>query len=640
LSDIEIPADSTIQVLDHGFVRLDGAMADDLSVVNGARVSFARRKTEMEESDEGLIRFLMRDRHGSPFEHNAFRFHIRCPIFVAREWFRHRIGCLTGDTEVTFVDINGHAHMRKRIDEIVEMWQHGEGDGHALTPDQRRRVRELNAEGRSQRSIARELGLGRPSVRSCLAGANGLRDARWRLRRMRVRVLDESNGEFRHGHICDVFDKGVQPVYRLTLEDGKQLSLTENHRLLSSSGWATLREAVGLKGDMETAFMTRECHVMVNGGPAHHDPAWLAARRSEGLSVQQIADQAGCSYHTVRKWLKRHDLTFDPSERGHEAWNKGKSGYRTNLRHTDEHLAAIRRARSGPASNFWRGGIASDRATIAAWTTSQAPKVHHHFDYTCQSCSVRGGTLHAHHIAPVWLEPARGRELSNLISVCEDCHRAIHRTRATELSFMRRFADREGPTEDVELPVRRGFKLTAHAVRVIAIRYVGMRQTYDLGIEGPWHNFVANGLVVHNSFNEFSMRYAKATDDFYVPEPEDVRTQVGKPGAYTFEQVSPELAEEAREELETVYRDAYAAYARLVEKGVARELARSVIPVGAYTQFYWTVNARALMNFVSLRNAEFAQLEIRRYAEAVEAFFAGQMPVTHAAFVANDRTAP
>ena len=79
-------SENTIELLDHGFVRLDAAMADDLSVVNGARVSFARRKTEMDESDEALIRFLMRDRHGSPFEHNAFRFHIRCPIFVAREF--------------------------------------------------------------------------------------------------------------------------------------------------------------------------------------------------------------------------------------------------------------------------------------------------------------------------------------------------------------------------------------------------------------------------------------------------------------------------------------------------------------------------------------------------------------------------
>src|SRR5438445_9866620 len=85
-------AEDAIRVLDHGFVRLDGAMATDLSVVNGARVSFARHKDEMDASDEGLIRFLMRDRHGSPFEHNAFRFHVRCPIFVAREWFRHRIG--------------------------------------------------------------------------------------------------------------------------------------------------------------------------------------------------------------------------------------------------------------------------------------------------------------------------------------------------------------------------------------------------------------------------------------------------------------------------------------------------------------------------------------------------------------------
>jgi len=154
--------------------------------------------------------------------------------------------------------------------------------------------------------------------------------------------------------------------------------------------------------------------------------------------------------------------------------------------------------------------------------------------------------------------------------------------------------------------------------------------------------FVAREWFRHRigSFNEFSMRYAKATDDFYVPEPEDVRTQVGKPGNYTFEPVDEELAEETRRELEGLYEQAYATYARLVEKGVARELARSVMPVGAYTQFYWTVNARALMNFVSLRNSEFAQLEIRRYAEAVEAFFAREMPVTHAAFVANNRVAP
>jgi thymidylate synthase (FAD) len=154
--------------------------------------------------------------------------------------------------------------------------------------------------------------------------------------------------------------------------------------------------------------------------------------------------------------------------------------------------------------------------------------------------------------------------------------------------------------------------------------------------------FVAREWFRHRigSFNEFSLRYAKATDDFYVPAAGDVRSQVGKPGAYTFEPVDTELAERTREELQAVYEQAFATYERLVDAGVARELARSVLPVGAYTQFYWTLNARALMNFVSLRNSEFAQLEIRRYGEAVEAFLADKMPVTHAAFVANGRVAP
>jgi thymidylate synthase (FAD) len=154
--------------------------------------------------------------------------------------------------------------------------------------------------------------------------------------------------------------------------------------------------------------------------------------------------------------------------------------------------------------------------------------------------------------------------------------------------------------------------------------------------------FVAREWFRHRvgSFNEFSMRYAKASDEFYVPAAEDVRTQVGKPGAYTFEPVDAELAEHTRAAQLAQYQAAYATYLDLLERGVAKEIARNVLPVAIYTQFYWTVNARSLMNFVSLRNSETAQREIRRYAEAVEHFFAQKMPVTHAAFVANDRRAP
>ena len=79
-------------MLDHGFVALDGALALDLAVVNGARVSFNQASDDFTEREAGLIRFLMREHHGSPFEHGYFRFVVKAPIFVVREHHRHRAG--------------------------------------------------------------------------------------------------------------------------------------------------------------------------------------------------------------------------------------------------------------------------------------------------------------------------------------------------------------------------------------------------------------------------------------------------------------------------------------------------------------------------------------------------------------------
>jgi thymidylate synthase (FAD) len=154
--------------------------------------------------------------------------------------------------------------------------------------------------------------------------------------------------------------------------------------------------------------------------------------------------------------------------------------------------------------------------------------------------------------------------------------------------------------------------------------------------------FVMREWIRHRvgSFNELSGRYAKIDDAFYVPALEDVRTQVGKPGSYTFESVPMDLAEQTRATIEESYRSAYAAYEAMLADGVAKEVARSVLPVGIMTEFYWTLNARSLMNFLSLRNQEHAQREIRRYAEAVEALFETRMPITHRCFVEHGRRAP
>lgn len=79
------------QVLDqHGYVELEAQHGCDLDIVNAARVSFAKRSSEYGDSEAGILRFLMKERHGSPFEHNYFRFRVRAPIVVFWEWVRHR----------------------------------------------------------------------------------------------------------------------------------------------------------------------------------------------------------------------------------------------------------------------------------------------------------------------------------------------------------------------------------------------------------------------------------------------------------------------------------------------------------------------------------------------------------------------
>lgn len=82
---------SEIFPIEDGFVRLVDSMGNDMSVVRAARVSYGT-ESKGEEADRKLIQYLMKHNHGTPFEHIVFTFHVRCPIFVARQWFRHRIG--------------------------------------------------------------------------------------------------------------------------------------------------------------------------------------------------------------------------------------------------------------------------------------------------------------------------------------------------------------------------------------------------------------------------------------------------------------------------------------------------------------------------------------------------------------------
>ena len=161
--------------------------------------------------------------------------------------------------------------------------------------------------------------------------------------------------------------------------------------------------------------------------------------------------------------------------------------------------------------------------------------------------------------------------------------------------------------------------------------------------------FVFREFMRHRiaSYNEESGRYRELRPNFYVPSKERKLVQIGKAGSYTFIDGTDEQYETTVRAIKESCTVAYENYKKMLDAGVAREVARAVLPVGLYSSMYVTMNARALMNFLSLRTSRegshfpsYPQREIEMVAEKMEEHFARLMPITYGAFQKSGRIAP
>lgn len=146
--------------------------------------------------------------------------------------------------------------------------------------------------------------------------------------------------------------------------------------------------------------------------------------------------------------------------------------------------------------------------------------------------------------------------------------------------------------------------------------------------------FVARQWIRHrmSSYNETSFRYREAPEEFYFPEKWRVQDTKNKQGSVGIDildhnSFSQGLAEECAK--------AKHVYDEMLKVGIAREMARMVLPVNLYTEWYWTVNARALMHFITLRSDDHAQWETRQYSDSIAEFFRHKMPWTYEAFLSR-----
>lgn len=444
------------------------------------------RWPDEEKCGELIIKHLLAGNRGhyGPLEHPQII--LNCgwfPHSTMQQIRTHRVGvsfdvqCLVGDTEVTFVNTSGS--LRKiKIADLYDLWTNGE------KATRTRAIRGRNGE----------------------APGEYHRDCKTRLKKMKLRVLNEETGIFETSHIQDIFDQGIQPVYRLTLEDGRTLDCTENHQLFTAQGWSRMGEALELltSEDGEVLSFKPDCHLMTNGVVVVDKPKLEFTQHY----LQPLSDK----YASI-----------------------------CNL--------------EGPLNPPSLGDF--DSCPPQAWG-------------------------------------ARGAKTAISIN------------------------------ELPEKPKPQGRKLKAHPMKVVQVKYLGKQQTYDIEVAGRWHNFVANGVVVHNSFRYTGQRIIDVVDG--KRELEDV-FYLRPLGFYTDRQGKRyEYTEELRQQdLEWCFA-ACERYKLRIEQGFSEEHARSLIPFDVRQHWVMSANVRSLMHLLDLRWKADAQLEAQKLCELIWPHFQAWVP--------------
>ena len=146
--------------------------------------------------------------------------------------------------------------------------------------------------------------------------------------------------------------------------------------------------------------------------------------------------------------------------------------------------------------------------------------------------------------------------------------------------------------------------------------------------------FVARQWVRHRTanINEYSLRYSEARDEFYYPDPDNIEFQSALNKQGRMGEVDPELKEKVQKYFKEISERSFAIYSELNDAGVARELARAILPVNLYTEWYWKNDLHNLLHFIGLRSDGHAQYEIRVFSDAMASFVKNVAPFAWEAY--------
>ena len=275
-------------------------------------------------------------------------------------------------------------------------------------------------------------------------------------------------------------------------------------------------------------------------------------------------------------------------------------------------------ATSGKVASHERPIPPSLRQGIGVWTSMMRKRLILPVDY-CYVCSIPFAfdDLQLDHVIPVYENLKLALDENNLKPICEYCHRT---------KINKEQPDRRGQSKLglVWAKIEKSPSMVAEAM------------TYDLEMDGTNHNYVANGLVVHNSYNEMSARYSPLPDINYIPSIERCMTiQKGNKQAEAIAELTKGSAEIWQSQLNIFYTEAERLYQEGLRRGIPKELARIILPVGRYSRMRASANLRNWLAFLTLRMHPDAQWEIRQFADAMGCIVRERFPRTWGLFECN-----
>jgi thymidylate synthase (FAD) len=562
-------------------VELIGYYGSDEIIACSAWTSTSRELTgEKKQRIPKLIDDLWRDGHHTPFEKGDVHFLVNSDIATHIHLIKHRIAsvnaeCLDGDTLITFENVDGSA-VKKKIKDIYHYWEFGR----------------KNQPSEKDASYAKR-----------------------RIKNMRLRVMNENTGRLEISNIKDIWKSGKKDVYKVTLRNGKEIICSDKHPVFTKSrGYQSINDGL-MVGDLVAC---NGVSIEVKGNP------WTFSKffdGSENFTRKKFAAAKGIKYELCKKWGYVFNAVFKTDEnkdfkKGNQPWNSGIAGtYSLNISEEGAkgRAAAIKR---GEECHFWRGGVSSDREKIGVWTTRNAPKVHEKFNYTCQKCSGKG-KLHAHHVVPVCQDKSKAFDFNNLVSICDVCHKEIHSSLENEMEFAKQFTSSDVAfSYDNRLNKKVSSAKMVYYSDVISIEYLDKRECYDIEVEGEFKNFIANGIVTHNS-----ARYKELKEDkYYLPEdwiniyPSQDIGPKDCPWATT-EQSWVDILEEYTKIGNELYHKCLSDLTPTLGRKRAKESARFFKTYNSQIQADIKFNMRSFANFLKLRRSEHAQKEIREIAD-------------------------